>query len=471
MTCPRPARIRCFPLRVLQYFVSGGRPFAIAGVGISAMLGIQACRPAPGPVAPVTLTLIDQYWSDEESRRLRIEELSQFTNETGIRVALLPAPEAAVEQLVLWRTLLGKHAAVPDVYAVDVIWPVILADHLLDLKPYVPAPEIAEHLPELIANFTVNERLVALPYYLNTGLLFYRIDLLRTYGYSKPPQTWEELEKAAARIQAGERARGNKSFWGFVWEGAPSESLTCNALEWQVSEGGGSIVENGAVTINNPQTIRAWTRAARWPGFISPPSVVDYKEWDAFTRWQAGDAAFMRNWSNAYVSATAEKAPLKGKFAVCPLPRGKAGISGTLGGIGYGVSRYSLHPREAAMLVRFLCSRNQELRRSQNPTMPPTIPELYDNPSVLAANPYLSDVLKIFPKGIALRPSAPTGTKYPDVSLAYFDAVHAVITHKETAETAAAELERDLVQITGFKAFTKPADRKPVQQAVAGVPY
>jgi trehalose/maltose transport system substrate-binding protein len=471
MTCPRIARICRLALWVPQYFLTGGRLLTIAGVGIVAMLAVQACKPVPKPAAPVTITLIDQYWSDEESRRLRIEELTQFTNETGIRVALLPAPEAAVEQLVFWRTLLEKHSAVPDVYAVDVIWPVILADHLLDVKPYVSAPEIAEHFPKLIANFTVNERLVALPYYLNTGLLFYRTDLLRKYGYSKPPQTWEELEKAASRIQAGERARGNKNFWGFVWEGAPSESLTCNALEWQVSEGGGNIVENGAVTVNNPQTIRAWTRAARWPGFISPPSVVDYKEWDAFTRWQAGDAAFMRNWANAYVSATAKKAPLKGKFAICPLPSGQAGISGTLGGIGYGVSRYSLHPREAAMLVRFLCSRNQELRRSQNPTMPPTIPELYDNPSVLAANPYFSDVLKVLQKGIALRPSAPTGKNYPNVSHAYFEAVHAVIARKETAETAATGLELDLVHITGFKAFTKPADRMHAQPAIAGVPH
>jgi trehalose/maltose transport system substrate-binding protein len=103
-------------------------------------------------------------------------------------------------------------------------------------------------------------------------MLFYRVDLLRKYGYRAPPKTWEELEVMARRIQSGERASGNKDFWGFVWEGAPSEVLTCNALEWQVSDGGGTILEqDGKVTVNNPRTIRAWQRAARWVGSISPP--------------------------------------------------------------------------------------------------------------------------------------------------------------------------------------------------------
>ena len=32
----------------------------------------------------------------------------------------------------------------------DVIWPKILADNLIDLKNYVPAQEIADHSPDLV---------------------------------------------------------------------------------------------------------------------------------------------------------------------------------------------------------------------------------------------------------------------------------------------------------------------------------
>jgi trehalose/maltose transport system substrate-binding protein len=249
----------------------------------------------------------------------------------------------------------------------------------------------------------------------------------------------------ARRIQAGERANGNKDFWGFVWEGAPSEALTCNALEWQASEGGGTILdEHGNVTVNNPQAIRALSMAARWVGSISPPGVTAYKEWDAFNMWQAGKTAFMRNWTNAYVAARAENSPTRGEFDIAPLPRGRDGFAATLGGNGYGVSRYSRHPREAVMLVRFLASPEEQASRRSGE--PPTIPALYKNADVLAANPYFSRFLQVR-EGVALRPSVSAGKMYPDISRAYFMAVHSVLTQRQSAAQAVSDLQEQLVRM------------------------
>jgi len=415
------------------------------------------CRSSGRDASEITLTLIDQSWADKGTQRRLNEELDSFTKQTGVRVQVLPSPEGAVEQLATWRKLLESGAEVPDVYAIDVIWPGILAENLLDLKAYVSAEEIAAHFPKLIANYTVNGKLVALPYNMSMGILFYRTDLLRKYGYGTPPKTWEELEAMAKRIQAGERGRGNKDFWGFVWEGAPSEALTCNALEWQVSEGGGTILdETGRVTVNNPHAIRAWSRAAGWVGTISPPGVTAYKEWDAFNIWQAGNAAFMRNWTSSYVAARAQDSPTRDRLDVAPLPRGSAGIGATLGGNGYGVSRHSRHPREAAMLVRFLTGRDEQARRCRRPTEPPTIPALYKEPEVLTANPYFSRILQVSQNGLALRPSVQAGKTYPEVSRAYFDAVHAVLSHRQSAAEAASELQGRLV--TMLKSQTAAAN-------------
>ena len=137
------------------------------------------CRSAGRDTSGITLTLLDQSWADKGTQRHLNEELGLFTKQTGIRVQVLPAPEGAVEQLATWRKLLESGAEVPDVYAIDVIWPGILADNLLDPRAYVSAEEIAAYFPKLIANYTVNGELVALPYNMSMGMLFYRTDLLR----------------------------------------------------------------------------------------------------------------------------------------------------------------------------------------------------------------------------------------------------------------------------------------------------
>ena len=411
-------------------------------------LFVAGCRNAGRSPSEVKLILIDQNWAEKEYQRQLNEQLVEFTRQSGVRVEVLPAPEAAVEQLATWRRLLDSGAKVPDVYAIDVIWPGILADDLLDLKPYIPAEVIEMHFEELVSKGTVNGRLVSLPANLNEGVLFYRADLLKEYGYHQPPKTWEELETMARRIQAGERAKGNKEFWGFVWQGAPSEALTCNALEWQVSEGGGTILdEKGRVTVNNPAVIRAWERAARWVGSISPPAVIAFKEWDTLNIWQAGQAAFMRGWTGTYRAVKAPDSPTKDRSDIAPLPAGAAGTASVIGGDGYGVSRHSLHPREAAMLVRFLAGRDEQLRRSANVNEAPTIPELYADPAVLAANPQYPLVLKVFRAGAVFRPSRQAGMMYPDVSRAYFEAVYAVLSGKKPASKAASDLDGELRQM------------------------
>ena len=103
------------------------------------------------------------------------------------------------------------------------------------------------------------------------------------------------------------------------------------------------------------------------------------------------------------------------------------------------------------MLVRFLCRRDVQLRRCRKTAQPPTLPELYGDPEVLAANPYFSTVLDTR-KNIALRPAAASGNAYPDVSRAYFEAVHMVLTGKKSATQAAADLQVELQKITGLRA-------------------
>src|SRR5580692_10546485 len=410
---------------------------------------LEGCT-KPAAHDPITLTLIEE-WTSKSFSEARQQELQQFTRETGIRVNLLPSPESAWKKLVLWQELVKTGASGPDVYGLDVIWPGMLAEYFVDLKPYF-SHEVSLEFPAMASSFTVDNKLVALAYRPDIGLLYYRTDLLRQYGYHEPPRTWDELEKMAARIQAGERAKGKKQFWGFVWQGAADEGLTCDALEWQAAEGGGSIVEeNQTISVNNPLAIKAWQRAAHWVGSISPPGVVGYREWDSLNVWVAGDAAFMRNWPSAYVDSQAAGSPIRNKFDIGLLPGGKAGRVGTLGGWGLAVSRFSAHPQEALELVRYLTARDVQVKRARVLSQPPTLPELYTLPEVLESNPHSELLSQAFRTGMVSRPSNVTGKKYQDVTDAYISAVHFVLTGEKGAPEAAAALEDELVRITGFR--------------------
>jgi len=120
-------------------------------------------------------------------------------------------------------------------------------------------------------------------------------------------------------------------------------------LEWQISEGGGRIIEDDkTISVNNPQVIQAWQRAARWVGSIAPAGVVAYRKWDAENVWASGKAAFYRGWVSDYSLISSYPLPRNAtRFGITSVPGGKAGRACTLGGNGLAVSRASAHPREA----------------------------------------------------------------------------------------------------------------------------
>ena len=157
---------------------------------------------------------------------------------TGNTVTMVPMPASTTDQFGQYRLWLAAGATDIDLYQTDVIWAPQLADHFVDLSE--AAKDLAPtHFPSIIESQTVGGKLVALPIFTDAPALYYRKDLLEKYGVAVP-KTWDELTVAAQTIQDGERAAGKGDFWGFVWQGNAYEGLTCNALEWVDSAGGGT---------------------------------------------------------------------------------------------------------------------------------------------------------------------------------------------------------------------------------------
>jgi trehalose/maltose transport system substrate-binding protein len=366
----------------------------------------------------------------------------------NVTVEVLETPDYVQDRLGVYLQFFEAQSPDVDVMMIDVIWPGDLAQHLVDLYDYGAADVVDDYFPAIIENNTVDGRLVGIPWYVDAGMLYYRTDLLEKYDYSDPPSTWDELTEMAQTIQDGERAEGNADFWGYVWQGDSYEGLTCDALEWQYSNSDHNFISmDREVMVTDPDTIEAFEMATSWVGTISPPGVTGFGEETSREVWQAGNAAFMRNWPYAYSLGNADDSPIAGLFDVAALPAGGSGHgAATLGGWQIAVSKYSEHPEQAADLALFITGPEEQKRYALDGSFNPTIMDLYDDAEITDANPFMASLYDVFINAVA-RPSTATAPKYNETSVAYFTAVHSILTGESDATTAMQELEVDLEDI------------------------
>lgn len=368
---------------------------------------------------------------------------------TGHTVTLVPMPASTSDQFAQYRLWLAAGTADIDLYQTDVIWAPQLADHFVDMTDH--AKDLApQHFPSIIESQTVDGRLVALPLFTDAPALYYRKDLLEKHG--KPvPATWEELTETARLIQEAERAAGKADLWGFVWQGNAYEGLTCNALEWMKSFGGGQIVEaDGSISVNNPQAVAALDLVKGWIGTISPGGVLAYQEEEARGVWQTGNAVFMRNWPYAYGLGNGTDSAVQGLFDVAPLPSGGGhdGSAATLGGWNIAVSAYSTKQEAAISLALYLAGPEAQKQRAVAESNLPTIMALYDDADIAAAQPIIPRWKDVFTQAVP-RPSAPTKGKYNEVSAKFWSAVHSSLSGNGTAAENLELLELELSDLKG----------------------
>ncbi|WP_423069532.1 ABC transporter substrate-binding protein [Devosia sp. CN2-171] len=365
------------------------------------------------------------------------------------KVTIVPMPSSTTDQFGQYKLWLAAGNADIDIYTTDVIWAPQLADHLTDLTE-ATKDIIGGYFPAIVESQTANGKLVALPSFTDAPALYYRKDLLEKYGKSVP-KTWDELAATAKEIQDAERAAGKADMWGFVWQGNAYEGLTCNALEWVKSSGGGQIVEpDGTISINNEKAAAALDRARSWVGTISPEGVLAYTEEESRGVWQLGNAVFMRNWPYAYGLGNGADSAVKGLFDVTTLPMAAEGdtSAATLGGWNLAVSKYSPDQEASIRLVKFLSSPEEQKLRAIEQTNLPTLTATYDDADVAAKAPIIPLWKAVFQSAVP-RPSGPTGLKYNEVSSLFWSAVHDTLSGNGSGAENLELLEAKLTELKG----------------------
>jgi trehalose/maltose transport system substrate-binding protein len=343
----------------------------------------------------------------------------RFTHDTGIKVSVVPHPSASDAAYSQLARAFSQHSSSIDVAMVDVVWPGAFAPYLVNLKPKLGA-QSKIHSAGIVASDTVGGKLVAMPWFGDFGLLYYRTDLLKKYGFSSPPKTWAQLFAMAKKIQTGEQ-KSNPNFAGFVYQGNSYEGLTCDALEWIASVGGGHYIDAGKATA---RTILDAMRSM--VGKITPRGVTTYQEDQTEHAFDDGNAAFARNWPYQYGIGAGAGSKVKGKFNVTVLPHGSSGNSvATVGGWQLAVSKYSKHKDAAIEFVRYMTSKPVEKFDAITNANVPTIPSLAKDKAVVRTNPYLKPATANVAR--VARPSKFLKTHYNEASKAIYQGINQIL--------------------------------------------
>jgi multiple sugar transport system substrate-binding protein len=349
------------------------------------------------------------------------------------------APADTGQLLTIITTMLRARGSTIDVFPMDIIWPAEFGANgwTVPLDDKWPASDRANYLAGPLQGCTYNGKLWAAPTRTDAGLIYYRTDITTT-----APTKWDDLQTIA------KSAAPSKAKVGYIWQGAQYEGLVCDFTEVLYGNGGTVLDPNDAkkVLVNSPEAVDALTRMVSWVGAISPNAVTTYKEEDARSSWQNGDAVFMRNWPYAYALGNDPKtSKIAGKFDVHPMlfsGNQTVGYS-SLGGWQYGINAFSKNPDAAWKFVQFMLSPATQKSMAIELSLFSTLKSVYTDPDVLAKAPFFSKMQPVLDSAKP-RPVSPV---YPDISNAIQQRVHSALTKQSTPADALTGLQSDLQTI------------------------
>ena len=367
------------------------------------------------------------YCSGKDTSGDLVQTIKDFNAENnGVTVKLLEFPESADEQRNQFIQRQRAKSSECDGFESDVVWTAEFANQkwLLDVGDYVNSRK-DEFIPSTLETVTYDGKIWGVPKVSDAAFLYYRTDLVK-----QEPQTWQDVYNDA------------KGTGGIVYQGASYEGLTCDFLELAFAAGGKVLSDDGKKSeINSPENLKALQFMVDGiKGGSAPKAVTTYMEEQARRAFEAGKAAYMRNWPYAY--ALGQKAPkVKGKFKVIPFPSfeggGKAAI---LGGHNMVISTYSKNPSAMLKFIDYATSADREKINAVKYSKSPVLNATYDDPEVKKAIPFSAELKQ----SISQAKSRPVSPVYSLVSEAIYKNVNAALSGSVSPEQALKDADSQL---------------------------
>ncbi len=214
-----------------------------------AIITFTACS-APLTEGAITITLSGWQSNPNESQLLR-HVLNKFESQhPTIKVKHEVINDQYMD--VIKTRLIGD--AAPDVFYLDAFQAPLLMNHgvLEPLNSYINEEfDLADFQPNLIKAFQINKQTYGLPKDFSTLALFYNKKAFEESGLTKPPQTWNELQKYSKKLTADKNRDGRKEQYGF---GLTPE---LSRLQFMMTAFGGKLIDQkGKAVFANPRSLK-----------------------------------------------------------------------------------------------------------------------------------------------------------------------------------------------------------------------
>jgi multiple sugar transport system substrate-binding protein len=344
-----------------------------------------------------------------------IEKVSERCSEESngkytITPEFLPTDASQQREQLVRR--LGAEDSSIDIVGMDVIWTGEFANAgwVEEWKGPLKKQVTENVFPNVIETASFDGKLYAAPFNTNTQLLWYRKDLVK-----KPPATWDQMiEEAEGLKEAGSIQVQANRYEGYM--------VLVNAL---IESAGTEIITGDEeVDLEQAPTEKALQVIGKLAnGGAAPPSLSTSDEDTARLGFEAGESAFMTNYTFAYASAQAEAPDIGKEMGFARFPRVDASKPSKppLGGFNLAVSAFSGNKDVAFEAAACLANDTSQKTAVELDGLPPSRSDLYSDKVVTKAYPGFAGLVKESIEASGPRPTTPA---YQDVSLAVQRALH-----------------------------------------------
>lgn len=336
---------------------------------------------------------------------------------------------------LLARSLRSKSDRL-DVFSVDYIWTQRFAKWCEPLDTYFPDSIKNNIISPALQSCSSNNQLVAMPLYIDIGLLYYRKDFLRQLPNAAEVEekiahsiTWNELFELRKRL-----GMSNRPF--YIFQANDYEGLVCNYFEIIASLDRNYFKKNG-ITLASPTAKQALQMLVDFvhESNISPLQVTEFDENKSYEFMLEHDAMFVRGWPNFIENFRktyhdTSKFPFIGK---APLPhfQGRTPAS-VYGGWNLMISKFSSNKEASIEFVRFLQTEEAQKIMFNMGGYIPVNAKVYKDSLYLLQHPDLSFYRQLLNNGFH-RPFLEDYTKISDV-ISHF--VHLAIKRELSVDEA-----------------------------------